>query len=279
MNKEGKNLNGKSVNPSNKKRKTLITGLLIGGAILGAFLYSCKKSRDSKQDVKNEPSKYPNEVNSVDDKQEIDYNDGAQLLEELKSKLIDDFIFGSKDIIIVRNNSDDNDLDEIHSSYALVEYMESSEKFDGYVGVTLKLNDTLYSSKRTELVSDPTHEKLRWLVRELKESNASYSKVSFSSKALGFYFETEDGNYGENLKYTELRSLESISGFRYIEFRFFHCENDNGLNFIKEFLKLLHPNGGEEDNNFDIMPIIMSFTDEGIRQYEGNNITDKYLRP
>lgn len=276
MNKEGNKSNGTSLS-------TIITRVLVGSIILGGAYYAYRKCTSGKKSVEEADESMPEESEVVTEEKcvenkKIDYSDKSDLMSEMINELINDPIFGKEDIIVLRSESD-IDYDDIHKAFTLLEYMPKSENFDGYFSVTIKVSDTLYSKNRGEMISDPLFENLKVLADDLRKSKAKYNKIKFSSKALGFYFNSSDGRKESDFKYYELRDLESIKGFRYIEFRFYHCEYREGIQYMREFIKLLHPDGGEEDNELSCMPVILADNDNGIALYEGNSIVKTYLKP
>lgn len=280
MNKEGKFNSSKSVKPSNNLNKK-IAGVLIGGVVLGSIWYAYRRFKKSNINSQNNDAKDAkiDENTSVNDNEEkiINYSLESDFIGELSKLIIDDSMYGKDDVIIVKEESDEDKIDDRYGQYALVEYVESSSSSDGYLSITLKFNDELKGKLRGTANKDPQFSKIKYAINELKDSQNIYRSIGVSSKALSFYFDLEDGRHGEDLKYSELINLESISGFRYVEFRFYHCESSVGVNFIKKVLDLFHPEYGEEEMSMNYMPVVLSYTCGGIDILEDNKVLNKYI--
>lgn len=280
MNKEGKINSGKSVSPVK-----LLTGIIVGGVAAVALWRSIKKVNRGvilDKGIIEKVEDNINTINSVNDNVVKSYI-GDEFIGDLIDKINEDPIFGPEDIYI--NKEENEEFDDVHENYILVEYIkkEYDEDDDDHVSVTLKLNDVV--SKERRLIKDffekdSTMNELRGMADELRSSKSYYNMIKYKSVPLSFYFDTKDGRHGENLKYKELRDLDFISGFRYIKFKFFRCESRDGVEFIKEFVKLFHYNGGEEDKDskYNIMPLVINYESGDIIQFSDNNVLRDYLK-
>lgn len=283
MNIEGKTDNSKSVNGSSVKK--IITRLIVGGAVIGTLYYAYKNLKlkgnlpvkgENRDNETNNTNPKDNEIES--DNSVLSYHD--RLMNKLVELMNEDPIFGPEDIFI--NNVEVNSkFDDENQEYISVDYLGKDDVEEGekpHLSIVLKINDTLNSENRKKdfYEKDETLLKLRNLIHELK-SNPEYNGIKVKVEPSSFYFTTEDGRYGESITYKELRDLSSISGFRYINVKVFNCTVSR-MKFVKDFLSIIHPSGGEEGDRFNVSPVVINFDGYEIVQLENNDISIKYLK-
>lgn len=265
--------------------KNFIIGLITGGLVGYMFARSIADVRKSNNEERDE--------NSVIDENEIknkgkDQNTKSEpkkdsdILDMIHESIIDDTIFGPDDIIVVENEEDEEDdcIDSIYPSYVKVRNVKNDR--GGYISILIKLEDELSSKNRFAEVGDPAYKMIDDFVSDVLESKYDYTKFRFkyTSKPIGFYFFDDDEKDETSIKFRELRELESMVGFRYIEFRFYNLKQhkESGAEFICKLLEGFHPDGGEIDNYMNYMPVIIDKTLDGIYLPEENNLVRDFLR-
>lgn len=235
-------------NNENGKSK-FITGLIVGGVIVGSLTYSYFKSNKSKSE-----NKINEDNSSIDEDDELDY-----IIKSLKSKML--FYSDNKERIKIL---DPEDSDEYDGKDFI--YMRSNPD---YIEVTLAFNDTLYKSNRNSENSDPMLYCIRCLLDEISRT------FRYSIKPTGFYFEINGKNEVE-VDYIELRSYPYLKGYRYIDIRFYDKKTRAELDLITEFISKFDL---ESDNELTISNVLVSKSDESrLSLFKPNRVVFDYLK-
>jgi hypothetical protein len=260
------------------KKSRIITRFLIGGAILGALYYSYRDAKKAKNNSKSDESntKINDKSDETEDNEKEELKDEVEIIDKLINLIYEDPVFGPEDIYI--NKGIDKDFDENNPSYVKVDLLGGNKEYDQYVGVTLKLEDTLYSRNRVKdfFDRDVTLKDLRNTIFDVKSRKDEYKGLKYKVEPLGFYFYSDEGFPGELMDVKDLRDLKSISGFRYIRIRFLDL-SDIGIRFIEDVLRELHPNGGEEEGKFNISPFVIDCKGCDVTQMKNNRVSNDYL--
>lgn len=281
-------MNNEAKNNENSGRKW-ITRVIIGGVLVYVGYRAYKLFGSDSEEHENSVDENEIKKNAEEKKAKVEElkasipKKSKSLIDRIHDGLLDDPMYSSDDIEVVELSDLDGeprmDIDEERfDSYTMVSYIENDKKLDNYIRIVIKFPDELKSELREKADKDPSYTNIIDRVEELLNSKYEYERFGFSHKTRGFYrsVDCEDGK----IKYKDLRSLEALIGVRSVELRFFKLEQDkdSGAEFILELLKIFHPDGGEEDDYFGYMPIIIDKTGNRINLPQPNNNVDRYLK-
>lgn len=289
MNRKADNHKQDSKNVGSPWKKWL-TRFGIGAFMIGAGVVAYneyKRLTEVPEECEDDETSSTNDSNNarkdeeITEINEIDYFDKSELLNELKSELENHQLFGPGEIIVLDYNEDDLDadqkcLDDIHGKFVAVRYYEFNGNKDGRFNLVIKLPGKVEKSLDEDEV-EPLEKSFKDLVNEAKELDySSFKKIKAGVRSLAFIGEI-DGKNVSDLTYSELRKLDSLEGIRYISIDLYGCESDDGVDFVKRLLSLMHPDGGEYGSELDLMPVILVM-ENGRMELPSNNVVRNFFK-
>lgn len=278
MNEKGKNRdNNSNKNVQSPFMKWAIRlgfgAFLLGGAYLAVKEY--KKLTEVPPECEDDETSSTNDRTRIEEEiKTVDYNSSREILDELKSQLEDESMFGPGDLIVI-DYDEEGELDKIHRNFAAITYHESDGERDGRFNMIVKVRDG-----NLEMDFDGENEilekRFKDMIDEAKGGNPNFRKIRCSIKSLAFIGEV-DGRSASSLSYSELRKLDSLEGIRYISIDLYGCESDDGVDFVRRLLSLMHPDGGEYGSELDLMPVILVM-ENGRMELPSNNVVRNFFK-
>lgn len=278
MNEKGKNRdNNSNKNVQSPFMKWAIRlgfgAFLLGGAYLAVKEY--KKLTEVPPECEDDETSSTNDRTRIEEEiKTVDYNSSREILDELKSQLEDESMFGPGDLIVI-DYDEEGELDKIHRNFAAVTYHESDGERDGRFNMIVKVRDG-----NLEMDFDGENEilekRFKDMIDEAKGGNPNFRKIKCSIKSLAFIGEV-DGRSVSSLSYSELRKLDSLEGIRYMSIDLYRCESEHGIDFLVKLFKMMHPEGCEEDNIINYMPIII-VTCDGTMSVPENKVVRNFIK-
>lgn len=275
MNNKGKQRNDNS-NESTFKKWAIRLGFgafLIGGAYIAVKEY--KRLTNVPPECEDDEVSSTNDRTKKDEdiRPDIDYFSSKDILNELKTQVENESTFGPGDLIVL-DYDDEGELNEIHENFSAITYHESNGEKDGRFNLIVKISN---SKLERDFDDEEILEKeFRLMMNEVKDSNSNFRSIRYGLRSMAFVGEV-NGKSASKLSYSELRKLDVLEGTRYISIDLYRCESEDGVNFLTKLFKRMHPEGSEEGNVKNYMPIIIVM-DEGVMSVPENKVVRNFLK-